>query len=128
MPTTASIALSLFAAVGLCKVYEDVADLPGLQYDFVVVGGSCKGLEISPLILILTFRGNVGQRRGESLDRRPERVGLGVGGRRKVSTYALTLELSFLTRRASNEGVLPSEVPFLLGELFEGDNIYNWSR
>jgi hypothetical protein len=24
----------------LCKVYEDVADLPGLSYDFVIIGGT----------------------------------------------------------------------------------------
>ncbi|KAF8214099.1 hypothetical protein K438DRAFT_1956192 [Mycena galopus ATCC 62051] len=40
------VALSLFASVGLCKVYEDVADLPGLQYDFVIVGGMLTPLQL----------------------------------------------------------------------------------
>ncbi|KAF7342831.1 Aryl-alcohol oxidase [Mycena sanguinolenta] len=35
--------LSFFSGVGFCKLYEDVADLPGLQYDFVIVGGGTAG-------------------------------------------------------------------------------------
>ncbi|KAJ7625892.1 hypothetical protein FB45DRAFT_1060499 [Roridomyces roridus] len=35
--------LSLFSAVGLCNLYEDVADLPGFQYDFVIIGGGTAG-------------------------------------------------------------------------------------
>jgi hypothetical protein len=31
--------ISLFSGVGLCKLYENVADLPSLHYDFVIVGG-----------------------------------------------------------------------------------------
>lgn len=34
-----SIVLAVFGAVGLCKVYEDIADLPRLHYDFVIGGG-----------------------------------------------------------------------------------------
>ncbi|KAJ6540833.1 aryl-alcohol-oxidase from pleurotus Eryingii [Mycena vulgaris] len=37
------LVLSFFCAVGSCKVYEDVANLPKLQYDFVVVGGGTAG-------------------------------------------------------------------------------------
>ncbi|KAJ6515335.1 pyranose dehydrogenase [Mycena sanguinolenta] len=37
------IALSLFGSVALCKLYEDIADLPKLHYDFVVVGGGTAG-------------------------------------------------------------------------------------
>ncbi|KAF8133508.1 aryl-alcohol oxidase [Mycena galopus ATCC 62051] len=35
--------ISLFSSVGLCKLYENVADLPSLHYDFVVVGGGAGG-------------------------------------------------------------------------------------
>ncbi|KAJ7609919.1 alcohol oxidase [Roridomyces roridus] len=35
--------LSLFSTVGLCKLYENVAELPTLQYDFVIVGGGTAG-------------------------------------------------------------------------------------
>ncbi|KAJ7640226.1 pyranose dehydrogenase [Mycena rosella] len=35
--------LSVLSGVGLCKLYEDVADLPGLHYDFVIVGGGTAG-------------------------------------------------------------------------------------
>ncbi|KAJ7679674.1 aryl-alcohol oxidase precursor [Mycena rosella] len=43
MFSPAFITLALFGVVGLCKVYEDVADLPTLRYDFVVVGGGTAG-------------------------------------------------------------------------------------
>ncbi|KAJ6509684.1 aryl-alcohol oxidase precursor [Mycena vulgaris] len=43
MFTPALALLTLFGTVGLCKVYEDVADLPRLEYDFVVVGGGTAG-------------------------------------------------------------------------------------
>lgn len=36
------ITLSLWTVGGLCKLYEDVAHLPGLQYDFVIVGGMSR--------------------------------------------------------------------------------------
>ncbi|KAJ7106768.1 aryl-alcohol oxidase-like protein [Mycena epipterygia] len=32
-----------FFGVGLCKLYDNVADLPSLEYDFVVVGGGTAG-------------------------------------------------------------------------------------
>ncbi|KAJ7811661.1 hypothetical protein B0H14DRAFT_2606381 [Mycena olivaceomarginata] len=35
--------ISFLSGVGLCKLYEDVADLPSLQYDFVIVGGGTAG-------------------------------------------------------------------------------------
>ncbi|KAJ6563154.1 pyranose dehydrogenase [Mycena vulgaris] len=35
--------LSFFSGVCFCKVYEDVADLPSLHYDFVIVGGGTAG-------------------------------------------------------------------------------------
>ncbi|KAJ7679439.1 hypothetical protein DFH06DRAFT_1166633 [Mycena polygramma] len=41
LPTV--IVLGLFSAVSWSKLYEDVADLPGLHYDFVVVGGGTAG-------------------------------------------------------------------------------------
>ncbi|KAF7350701.1 GMC oxidoreductase [Mycena sanguinolenta] len=31
------------AGTGLAKIYEDVSDLPGLEYDFVIVGGGAAG-------------------------------------------------------------------------------------
>ncbi|KAJ6586029.1 hypothetical protein B0H19DRAFT_1250771 [Mycena capillaripes] len=40
----ASIVLAVLGAVGLCKVYEDVGDLPRLQYDFVIVVSRCASL------------------------------------------------------------------------------------
>ncbi|KAJ6478867.1 aryl alcohol oxidase [Mycena vulgaris] len=43
MFTPALALLTLFGTVGLCKVYEDVANLPRLEYDFVVVGGGTAG-------------------------------------------------------------------------------------
>ncbi|KAJ7717781.1 hypothetical protein B0H16DRAFT_434306 [Mycena metata] len=36
-------ALSVLSTVGLCKLYEDVSDLPGLHYDFVIAGGGTAG-------------------------------------------------------------------------------------
>ncbi|KAJ7734085.1 pyranose dehydrogenase [Mycena metata] len=35
--------LAFFGTLGFCKVYENVADLPSLQYDFVIVGGGTAG-------------------------------------------------------------------------------------
>jgi hypothetical protein len=31
--------LLFFSGVAFCKLYENVADLPSLHYDFVIVGG-----------------------------------------------------------------------------------------
>ncbi|KAJ7037138.1 pyranose dehydrogenase [Mycena alexandri] len=36
-------ALSVLSRVGLCKLYEDVSELPGLHYDFVIAGGGTAG-------------------------------------------------------------------------------------
>ncbi|KAJ6509666.1 aryl-alcohol oxidase-like protein [Mycena vulgaris] len=43
MLTSAWPILAFFATVGVCKVYDDVADLPSLSYDFVVIGGGTAG-------------------------------------------------------------------------------------
>ncbi|KAJ7368922.1 pyranose dehydrogenase [Mycena albidolilacea] len=43
MLSPALILLSLFSGVALCKLYDNVADLPGLKYDFVIVGGGTAG-------------------------------------------------------------------------------------
>jgi hypothetical protein len=40
MFTPALLTVLACSAVGLGKVYEDVAALPNLQYDFVVIGGT----------------------------------------------------------------------------------------
>ncbi|KAJ7488896.1 pyranose dehydrogenase [Mycena latifolia] len=86
------IILSLFGAGVVCKVYENVVELPGLQYDFVIVGGGTAGNVVA-----------------NRLTEDP-----------KVSVLVLEAGVS-------NQGVLPSEVPFLLGELF-GANVYNWTH
>ncbi|KAJ7246595.1 aryl-alcohol oxidase-like protein [Mycena haematopus] len=78
------IGISLFGGVALCKLYEDVADLPTLQYDFA---------------------GNVVANR---LTETP-----------KVSVLVLEAGLS-------NEGVIDSQVPFLLNELIP-DATYSWN-
>jgi hypothetical protein len=38
--------LSFFSGVGFCKLYEDVADLPSLDYDFVIIGGMSISLTL----------------------------------------------------------------------------------
>ncbi|KAJ7277011.1 aryl-alcohol oxidase [Mycena rebaudengoi] len=43
MLTIGYIVLSYFSATAWTKVYEHVADLPGLNYDFIVVGGGTAG-------------------------------------------------------------------------------------
>ncbi|KAJ7908140.1 hypothetical protein B0H13DRAFT_1617836, partial [Mycena leptocephala] len=35
--------LLFFSGVAFCKLYENVADLPSLHYDFVIVGGGTAG-------------------------------------------------------------------------------------
>ncbi|KAJ7683872.1 aryl-alcohol oxidase-like protein [Mycena rosella] len=42
-PASTILGVLFFGGVGLCKLYEDVADLPRLQYDYVVVGGGTAG-------------------------------------------------------------------------------------
>ncbi|KAJ7243027.1 hypothetical protein C8J57DRAFT_66348 [Mycena rebaudengoi] len=37
------VVLACFAATALAKVYENVTDLPSLDYDFVIVGGGAAG-------------------------------------------------------------------------------------
>ncbi|KAJ7699844.1 alcohol oxidase [Mycena metata] len=41
-PTALAI-LAFFGGVGFSKVYEDIANLPSLKYDFVIVGGGTAG-------------------------------------------------------------------------------------
>ncbi|KAJ7839351.1 alcohol oxidase [Mycena olivaceomarginata] len=44
-----SLALLALSSFGIClaKIYENVADLPGLQYDFVIIGGGTAGLVVA---------------------------------------------------------------------------------
>ncbi|KAJ6590378.1 aryl-alcohol-oxidase from pleurotus Eryingii [Mycena sp. CBHHK59/15] len=92
MFTPTLIILAFFGSLGLCKLYENVADLPGLQYDFVVVGGGTAGNVVANR---LTVNANVS---------------------------VLVLEAG-----VSKEGVLDSEVPFLLGGLLSSANVYSWN-
>ncbi|KAJ7665006.1 pyranose dehydrogenase [Mycena rosella] len=91
MLTPSFLLLSLFVAGGLGKLYEDVADLPGFNYDFVIAGGGTAG---NVLANRLTENPNVS---------------------------VLVLEAG-----VSNAGILPSEVPFRLGELF-APTVWNWN-
>ncbi|KAJ7242969.1 hypothetical protein C8J57DRAFT_1084041 [Mycena rebaudengoi] len=43
MLTYVYIVLACFCSTAWTKIYEHVADLPGLDYDFVVVGGGTAG-------------------------------------------------------------------------------------
>ncbi|KAJ7449303.1 hypothetical protein FB451DRAFT_755842 [Mycena latifolia] len=75
----------------LAKVYENVSDLPGLEYDFVIVGGGTSGNVVA--------------------NRLTENPNFSV----------LVLEAG-----VSNDGVLSSTVPFLVGDLLQA-NIYEWN-
>lgn len=65
--------LSFFSGVGFCKVYEDVADLPSLHYDFVIVGGMSMQLNIGSQNRTY-FRGDGGQRRCKPFNGEPKRI------------------------------------------------------
>ncbi|KAJ6535923.1 aryl-alcohol oxidase precursor [Mycena vulgaris] len=75
----------------LAKVYERVPDLPGLNYDFVIIGGGTSGNVVA--------------------NRLTENPNFSV----------LVLEAG-----VSNERVIDSIVPFLVGELLQA-NIYEWN-
>ncbi|KAJ7366512.1 pyranose dehydrogenase [Mycena albidolilacea] len=79
-------------APSLAKIYEDVADLPGLEYDFVIVGGGAAGNVVA-----------------NRLTENP-----------KFSVLVLEAGVS-------NEGVIDSIVPFLVGNLLSGPNAYEWN-
>ncbi|KAJ7745966.1 alcohol oxidase [Mycena olivaceomarginata] len=79
-------------APSLAKIYEDVADLPGLEYDFVIVGGGAAGNVVA-----------------NRLTENP-----------KFSVLVLEAGVS-------NEGVMDSIVPFLVGNLLTGPNAYEWN-
>ncbi|KAJ6483607.1 alcohol oxidase [Mycena vitilis] len=85
--TLVSVARPCFA-----RIYEDVSDLPGLEYDFVIVGGGTSGNVVANRL-----------------------------------TESSNFSVLVLEAGVSNEGVLDSIVPFLVGGLLSGPNIYDWN-
>ncbi|KAJ7720299.1 aryl-alcohol oxidase [Mycena maculata] len=82
----------------LAKIYEDVSDLPGFEYDFVIVGG----------IKSNTLRGAAGNVVANRLTENPD-------------FSVLVLEAG-----VSNEGVIDSIVPEFVEDLLTY-NIYEWN-
>ncbi|KAJ7909020.1 pyranose dehydrogenase [Mycena leptocephala] len=83
-----------------CKVYDDIAHLPGLSYDFVILGGTI----FSPVRC-----GTAGNVVANRLTENP-------------AWSVLVLEAG-----VSNEGVIDSIVPFLVENLVSQPNIYEWN-
>ncbi|KAJ7920307.1 aryl-alcohol oxidase-like protein [Mycena leptocephala] len=95
-PTLLCLGCSLAPCFG--KVYEDVAQLPGLSYDFVVVGGGTAGNVVA-----------------NRLTENPDFTVL-------VWDDSLTASMFCI----SNEGVIDSIVPFFVTNLLQ-PNIYEWN-
>ncbi|KAF7374076.1 hypothetical protein MSAN_00288500 [Mycena sanguinolenta] len=79
--------ITFFSSVGFCKLYEDVADLPSLKYDFVIVGGGTAGPVVANH---LTEDSSVSVL---VLEAGPPNVGV------------LDVQVSFLTHGVANNGV-----------------------
>ncbi|KAJ7891790.1 aryl-alcohol oxidase [Mycena leptocephala] len=96
-----SLALIALISFGTCfgKIYENVAHLPRLEYDFVIVG-----------MEIVLFKGwwNSRPSGGNRLTENP-----------KISVLVLEAGVS-------NEGVISSTIPFLINDLLL-PNIYEWN-